>query len=119
MKPIPSLFILLLVPALAQAVSPRLNSISPSGAQRGTEVEVRFSGQRLEDTKEIVLYTTGISVEKLESTKADVVKATLKVAADCRLGEHQMRLRTATGVSELRTFVIGALPVVGEVEPSA
>lgn len=119
MKPIPSLFVLLLVPALAQAVSPKLNSISPSGAQRGTEIEVRFNGQRLDDTKEIVLYTSGISIVQMEAVKSDLVKATLKLAPDCRLGEHQMRLRTATGVSELRTFVVGALPVVAEVEPNS
>jgi hypothetical protein len=119
MKTIPSLLAFLLAPALAQAVSPKLNSISPSGAQRGAEVEVRFNGQRLDDTKEIVLYTSGISVVKMVADKADVVKATLKVAADCRLGEHQLRLRTATGVSELRTFFVGALPVVAEVEPNS
>src|SRR5262245_25200979 len=107
------------VTTVASAVSPKLNSISPSGAQRGSGVEVRFNGQRLDDTKEIVLYTSGISVVKMVADKADVVKATLKVAADCRLGEHQMRLRTATGVSELRTFVVGALPVVAEVEPNS
>ena len=36
----------------------------------------------------------------------------VKIAADCRLGEHAFRLRTATGLSELRTFWVGALPVV-------
>lgn len=119
MKTIPFLVSFLLAPALVQAVSPRLSSISPSGAQRGAEVEVRFNGQRLDDTKEIVLYTSGLSIVKMESAKADVVKATLKVAGDCRLGEHQLRLRTATGVSELRTFFVGALPVVAEAEPNS
>jgi len=119
MKPIPSLLVFLLAPALALAVSPKLNSISPSGAQRGTEIEVRFNGQRLDDAKEVVLYTSGISIVKMEAVKSDAVKATLRLAPDCRLGEHQMRLRTATGVSELRTFFVGALPVVAEVEPNS
>lgn len=101
------------------AVTPRLTGILPTGAQRGTEVEVRFTGQRLDDTKEIVFYTPGISVVKMETDRTNVVKATLKVAADCRLGEHPMRLRAATGVSEVRTFWVGALPVSAEAEPNS
>jgi hypothetical protein len=101
----------------AHAVSPRLTNILPAGAQRGTEVEVRFTGQRLEDTKEIVFYTPGISMVSMEAG-TNRVKATLRVAPDCRLGEHQMRLRTATGVSEVRTFWIGALTNVAEAEPN-
>ncbi|MEY2408593.1 MAG: hypothetical protein QOF48_1263 [Verrucomicrobiota bacterium] len=100
------------------AIAPKLNSILPTGAQRGSEIDVRFSGQRLEDTKEIVIYTPGISVVKMGVEKTNAVKATLKIAADCVLGEHQLRLRTATGVSELRTFWVGALPVLAEVEPN-
>jgi hypothetical protein len=101
----------------AYAVAPRLTNILPPGAQRGTEIEVRFTGQRLEDTKEIVLYTAGIEVASFEA-KTDRVKATIRVAPDCRLGEHQMRLRTATGVSEVRTFWISALTNVAETEPN-
>src|SRR5207244_8260197 len=41
------------------------------------------------------------------------------IAADCRLGEHAMRVRTATGLSELRTFYVGALPNVEEKEPNS
>src|ERR1043165_5753091 len=115
------------IPAIAAAVlcsfgafatAPKLTSILPTGAQRGTEVEVRFAGQRLDDTREIVFYAPGISVVKFEAERTNLVKATLKVAPDCPLGEHQLRLRTATGVSELRTFWVGALAVIPELEPN-
>jgi hypothetical protein len=43
------------------AVAPRVNSLLPIGAQRGTEVEVRFAGQRLNDVQEVVFYAPGIS----------------------------------------------------------
>ena len=101
----------------AHAVAPRLTNILPAGGQRGTELEVRFTGQRLDDTKEVILFTPGISVVSVEAT-TNRVKATLKISADCRLGEHQMRLRTATGVSELRTFWVGAFTNLAEVEPN-
>ncbi len=47
-----------------------------------------------------------------------VVKATVKIAPDCPLGEHHLRLRTAGGISELRTFFVGPYPLVSEVEPN-
>ena len=50
---------------------------------------------------------------------AGQVKATVKVAADARLGEHALRVRTATGVTELRTLWVGALPIVDEKEPNS
>ena len=100
------------------AVAPRLTNILPTGGQLGTEVEVRFTGQRLDDTKEIVFYTTGISVASMEPG-TNRLKATLKIAADCRLGEHQIRLRTATGVSELRTFWVSPFTNVTELEPNS
>ena len=46
------------------------------------------------------------------------VKATLKIDADCPLGLHDLRLRTATGLSEIRTFSVGAYKEVSEVEPN-
>jgi len=64
---------LLLATGGAHAVSPRLTNLTPAGAQRGTEVEVRFTGQRLDDTKEIVLYTPGLSIVKMEEPKTNVV----------------------------------------------
>ena len=34
------------------------------------------------------------------------------------MGEHHLRIRTETGVSELRTFFVGPYPVVAEKEPN-
>ena len=110
---------LLALPLASHAVAPRLANVSPAGAQRGTEVEVRLAGSRLEDTKELVLYAPGLSLVKMDEPRTNLVKVTLKVAPDCRLGEHSLRLRTATGVSELRTFWVGALPVLSETETNS
>ena len=56
----------LLVSALAcSAVAPRLSNILPPGGQRGTETQVIFSGQRLGDTKEVMVYREGLTVAKL------------------------------------------------------
>jgi hypothetical protein len=104
---------------LVHASSPGLGSITPRGGQRGTEMAMLFSGARLSDAKEILFYTPGFSVTKLEVVNDNQVKATVKIAADCALGEHAMRIRTASGISELRTFWVGALPTVDEKEPNS
>ena len=46
------------------------------------------------------------------------VKAKLKIAADAPLGLHDLRVRTATGISELRTFSVGALKEVARSSPT-
>jgi hypothetical protein len=55
------------------------------GAQLGTEVELRLTGSRLDDTQELVFYEPGIQVVRIDSAKTNVVKAQLKIAADCKL----------------------------------
>ncbi|WP_435016554.1 PPC domain-containing protein [Tundrisphaera sp. TA3] len=102
----------------AHAASPALASVRPVGGQRGTEVEVILGGDRLGDAREILFYQDGITTKKLEPIDAKQVKATLAIAADCPLGIHDIRVRTATGLSALRTFSVGAYPETGEVEPN-
>src|SRR5438309_3532460 len=115
------LFTFLLIPWMvtaAEAASPSLAGIAPRGGQRGTDMVLSFNGARVSDAKEIFFYYPGITVAKLEVVNDTQVKATVKIAPDCRLGEHAMRLRTATGTSELRTFYVGALPNIDEKEPN-
>jgi hypothetical protein len=99
------------------ATQPRLNSTTPPGAQRGTEVEVRLNGSRLDDAQELVFYRPGIEMVKLD-VRTNGVKARLRIAKDCPMGEHQIRVRTATGVSDLRTFYVGPFSAVDEAEPN-
>jgi hypothetical protein len=108
----------LLLPSAVLGVAPQFSSMKPQGVQRGETAEVQIRGARLQDIEELLLYSPGITVEGLEAVNASTVKAQFKVAPDCRLGIHAMRLRTKTGVSDLKTFTVGALPPVDEVEPN-
>jgi hypothetical protein len=101
-----------------QANSPRLGSTTPPGGQRGTEISVTFSGSRLANSPEIVFSDPGIKVVKIDAVKTNSIKATLLISKDCELGEHQLRVRTAGGVSELRTFWVSAYPNLSEIEPN-
>src|SRR5437870_1905905 len=82
---------LLFICGAASAASPELTTIMPRGGQRGTEVVVDFQGDRLADAADIVVHEPGLSILKIEHS-AKSVKATLKIAADCPLGEHSLRV---------------------------
>ncbi len=92
--------------------------IKPLGAQRGTEVEVTISGYRLGDTQEVMFYEPGIEVLSITEPKDRTVKAKFRIAKDARLGEYRFRVRTATGVSQVRTFNVGPFANVEEKEPN-
>lgn len=108
--------LLLALAVSAGAVSPKLTSTSPAGGQRGRELEIRFNGLRLEDAQEVIFYSPGLEVVKLDTSKTNNIRAMVRIAPDCRLGEHPLRLRTATGVSDLRTFYVSPYPnlIVGK-----
>ena len=89
-----------------------------SAGQRGTEIEITLSGARLGDAQEIIYYQPGITTVSLKKVDDNNVKAKIKIAADCTLGLHDIRVRTASGISELRTFSVGALKEITEVEPN-
>ncbi len=104
---------------VASAAEPSLGAISPFGAQRGNEVDVTFSGARLGDAQQILIYEPGIEVKSLAAEGDSSVKVKLAIAADCPVGLYGMRVRTATGISDLKLFSIGAMPDVQEAEPNS
>ena len=104
--------------ATALAVAPNLATLAPAGGQRGTAVEVTLRGDRLADAQEIFFYSPGITVEKITDPADKSVKVVFKIAPDCRVGEHALRLRTAGGLSALRIFYVGPFPTVTEKEPN-
>jgi hypothetical protein len=108
----------LLLTTAASAATPSLTAVRPVGGQRGTEVDVTFSGARLGDALEIVFYQPGITTLSIKKVNDNAVTARLKIAPECALGLHDLRVRTATGISELRTFSVGALKELTEVEPN-
>src|SRR5262249_33920658 len=86
--------------------------------QRGTEVDLVLDGQRLADAQEILFFTPGFTVTQLAAASATQVKAHVKIAPDAAVGEHCLRLRTQSGISEVRTFHVVPYPIVAEKEPN-
>ncbi len=100
------------------AASPQFNRIVPTGGQRGTEIEVQLIGARLGDSPQLLFFEPGLSVASIQAADANTVKAKITIAPDCRLGLHSLRIRTASGLSNLRLLAVGALPEAVEVEPN-
>ncbi len=113
-----ALTLTLALPLTALAVAPNFTAIAPAGGQRGTAVEVTLRGERLADAQAVFFYSPGITLEKISDAKDKEVKVVFQIAADCRLGEHALRVRTAGGISALRLFYVGPFPSVEEKEPN-
>jgi len=108
---------LVLVAAVVQAADPSINNLSPVGLIRGAETEVTITGGNLANVEEILFYEPGMAVKKLTPAEGNL-KALIAVAPDCQLGIHAFRIRSTTGVSNLRTINVGNLQEVKEVEPN-
>jgi hypothetical protein len=104
---------------VAEAASPSLGTILPRGGQRGTEVEVTFSGGSLADAEGLLLEEHGISlVEMTPAEDGKSAKAKLALAPDAPLGPQGVRVRTRTGVTNMVMFSIGNLTEISEPEPN-
>lgn len=82
-------------------------------------MEVKITGTYLSDAEEIFFHTAGIQAEKIIPDTDQRLKAVLKIAADAKLGQHEMRIRTASGISTMKTFWVGPFPNVAETEPNS
>lgn len=103
----------------ASAIAPNLVTIMPRGIPRGADTEVTLVGDSLADAVDIMFHDPGIemvSITPQEDGKA--AKAVLRVAPDCPVGSHGIRVRTKTGVSILKVISVGALAEIQETEPN-
>lgn len=101
------------------AAQPQANALSTVGVQRGASVEVKISGARLGDAREIVFYTPGLSASNITKIDDNNISATFTAAADAPCDLHPFRVVTATGISNMRLFNVSALPSVAETEPNS
>lgn len=104
-----------LLTATAFAGSPRLTQTYPAAGQRGAEIEVTCSGTNLADARGFLFDEPGFEATVV-SAAAGNFKAKIKVPANARLGEHQFRALTASGVTDVRLFYVTPFPMMEEVE---
>src|SRR5258708_25731463 len=109
----------LLAILLASTALPEQNMIeylTPGGGSRGTTVEVNIHGLQLKDPREVLFYRPGIKAVNFQPKSPEDVKVRFEIAPDCPLGEHALRLRTATALSEVVTLWVSPFPQVTETE---
>lgn len=121
-----------------------IEAVFPRAAQRGTTVELEIHGLFLEDPQEILFYRPGLRCTSIERALPDLsqldekgklnpiekriggrafggtvkqrVKAKVEIDADCPIGLHPLRIRTAKDITTLSTFWVTPFPTQAEVE---
>ena len=130
--------------ALAQ-YQRHIEAVFPRAGQRGTTVDLEIHGLFLEDPQEILFYRPGIRCVEIERVLPDLsqldenkklnpiekriggrafgatvkqrVRAKVVIDADCPIGLHPLRIRTAKDITTLSTFWVTPFPTVAEAEP--
>src|SRR5260370_734445 len=110
--------LLLLFSAKGPAESNMPDYLAPRGGSRGSSVEVTFHGRELKDPREVLFYQPGIKAVGFTpgAKPAEEVKVRFEIAPDCPVGEHALRLRTTTSLSDVATFWVSPFPQVMETE---
>ncbi len=116
--PIRALAIMLALALVARGASPQIAFINPPGGQWGSELEIEINGQHLADAAGILFYSPGIDVIQVKPVGEGKMTARLRIAPNCLLGEHPLRVVTQTGISDLRRFYVGPFPNVAEIKPN-
>lgn len=94
--------------------APRLLTTMPMGGTVGTQVEVKISGENLDDADQLVFSDARITAtRKLNAAgQPEPEKYMVTIAADCPAGLYEARVMTRLGISSSRVFCVGTLPEV-------
>lgn len=101
--------------------APRLLTTMPMGGKAGTEVEVRITGEHLEEAGELSFSDPRLTASAKTGTDGKPVPNVyvVKIAADCPPGIYEARVMTRLGISSTRIFSVGTLDEVVEAKPNA
>lgn len=126
----------------AQTAPPTLQKLTPTGAQRGTQVTVTIVGTNIGDATRLIFSEPGftsritavkeVPIEKMVVPKGVVrtdapiedkarkfeLTAAVTIAKDVPHGVHGFRLHTPLGVSNQLRFAVSSLAETKEVEPN-
>lgn len=100
--------------------APRLLTTMPMGGKAGTEVEVKITGENLDDAGDLIFSDNRItSKPKLDAAGKRVADTyVVTIAKDCPTGLVEARLMTRLGISSMRVFAIDKLAEVLETKPN-
>ncbi len=101
--------------AFSQSVglpAPRLLTTMPMGGTVGSQVEIKISGENIEDADEMYFSDTRLKASrKLDASgKPEANKYTVTIGNDCPVGIYEARVMTRLGISSSRVFSVDTLP---------
>ncbi|MBS0264892.1 MAG: serine protease, partial [Planctomycetes bacterium] len=99
---------------------PRLLTTLPMGGQVGTQVEVKITGEHIEDADQLIFSDPRITAtRKLNAAgQPEPDRYLVTIAADCPPGLYETRVMTQLGISSSRAFSVGTLPEVLQSKPN-
>ena len=103
---------------LSSAQAPTLISVLPRGGQRGAELTVELKGRKLGGALDLMFSDGALELVELKQEAANRIEARVRVIEGAPPGPRWLRVRTATGLSNLLNFSVGAFPHVEEAEPN-
>lgn len=109
---------LALVSTTVRAAYPDFRGMKPNGGQRGSEMELTLTGTRLEDFEELVFFSPGFKMTKVEKVENNKVTCKIAIGQEVQPGSHLFRVRSRSGLSHGRYFFVGPYPNVAEAEPN-
>lgn len=95
-------------PAVFAQTAPRIESLFPPGAQRGTQVEVQLTAEFLPGPCPVIVTGPGIALDRTVSADRFVVS----IAADAEVGAREVRVTSPQGGSAPFPFLVGDLPEI-------
>lgn len=110
--------LLMLLSGTASLAAPTIERITPAAGQVGMTFEIQIVGSGLADVQEVLFYRTGLKALEFKATEDDGLVIRLDAATDCPRGDQPFRLRSPTGLSELKILRMAATPVRAEAEPN-
>ena len=90
------------------------------GGTVGSQVEIKISGENIEDADELYFSDTRLTAtRKLDAAgKAEPNKYVVSIAADCPTGIYEARVMTRLGISSSRVFSVDTLPESNQKSPN-
>ncbi|MGV3486553.1 MAG: serine protease [Planctomycetaceae bacterium] len=99
---------------------PRLLTTMPMGGAAGTQVEIKITGENIDQAGELYFSHPGLTaVQKRDANDQPLAdQYIVTIASDCPPGIYEARVMTRLGISSSRVFSVGSLPEVVQTSPN-
>lgn len=100
--------------------APRLLTTMPMGGSVGSQVEIKITGENIEDVDELYFSDTRLKATRKLDTAGKPLANTyvVAIAADCLPGIYEARVMTRLGISSSRVFSVDTLPEAIQKSPN-